>query len=303
MNSLRVTLTVVKDKWPRTAWLLSTKDTGAMETLQVFEETLQRLSLQQRVAFLGGITRNDERDLAAKLRELVVYELLWRLDLQPKYHPTDYGDLRPDLSFKIDEKIFLADVFMSFTPSRILWPWDTRGATDTGDKAKKIADRLSKKYMKYKDIGVPLVFFMFPGDHMVKPRDIELAIYGASIGDPNLEEHFPEKIQKLHTPGSFFIPDDNGNLMHNMISAVAWCDWFYTQSADNPGMRLHVVVYHHWNPSVPIRPGSFHPFSELPWKQASGGWEPSQTQPSNLVARFVDDSKIFVQEYTANHPW
>jgi len=303
MDTLQDALTDVRDRWPEAAWLLSREDTGAIETLQVFETTLQRLSVPQRTAFLNGIPRNDEKDFAAKLRELVVYELLYRLKVHPTYHPLVYGDLSPDLSFLIDEKSFLADVFMSFTPSRILWPWDSRGSTDAGDKAKKIADRLSEKYTKYKKTGAPLVFFVFPGDPGVKPRDAELALYGASMGDPNLGENFPRKIQGLHTPGSFFLPDDNWHLIHEMVSAVVWCDWFYTESMKDPGMRLNVLVYHHWNPSVSIAPGSFRPFSELLWKRAGDCWEPSQTQAPNLAARFVDDSKIVVRKYTANQPW
>ncbi len=302
MNTLQDALTAVKDRWPAIAWLVSEEDADAMETLRVLEKTLQRLSVSQRTAFLNGITRNDETDFAANLREFVAYELLHRLMLHPTYHPTNYGDLRPDLSFRIDDKIFLADAFMSFTPSRTFWPWDNRGYTDAGDKAKKIADRLSEKYTKYKETGSPLVFFVFPGDHRVKSRDAELALYGASMGDPNLEENFPWAIQGLHTPGSFFLPDEYGNLTHDMVSAVVWCNWFYTQSMDNPGMRLNALVYHHWRPSVPIAPGSFHPFSELVWKQAGDCCKPSQTRTPNLVARFAEDSKMDVREYTANQP-
>jgi hypothetical protein len=295
-------LTVVKDKWFEAGWLVS-DEAGAGETLQILEITLQRLSVPQRRAFLNEITTNDEKDGEAKLRELVAYELLHRLKLRPIYHPTDYGALCPDLSFLVDEKIFLGEVFVSFNPSRTVWAWDNRGSTDAGDRAHKITERLAKKYKKYKEIGVPLVFFVFPGDRDVKSRDVELALYGASMGDPNLVESFPWQIQGLHTPGSFFLPDENGSLIHEMTSAVVWCEWFYRPSMDNPGMRLHVLVYHHWKPAVPIAPNSFRPFPELVWKRAGDYWTPSLTQPSNLVARFVDDRELVVRQYTANQPW
>lgn len=306
MSTLRDVLTNVSEHCSEAGWLVSEDDLGAVDTLRLLEQITERLSETKKQALLREIQRSDEENVVAKLRELVAYEWLYRLSLEPIYQPDGYGGLSPDLSFEANSKTFLADVFVSFNPSCTIWYEDeySLGTKDSGDRAKKIADRLAEKYVKYKRTQAPLVFFVFHGDHIVKSRDVELALYGASMGDPNLAEDFPWGIQKLRPPGGFFLPDSDGSSTHEIVSAVIWCDWFATQNEDVPGRRLlHVLVYHHWKPSVPITPGCFYPCPELVWDEADGSWEPELTESPNLVARFGEGEHLEVREYSPNQPW
>lgn len=305
MTTLRDTLTAVSGKCPEAGWLVTEDDPGAAETFQLLEIPLQRLSRTKREALLREVLHGDEKNVVATLRELVAYEWLHRLSLNPIYRPDDFRPMTPDLAFEVGSKTFLADVFVSFNPSRTVW-FETEyclGTKDSGDRAKNIADRLTEKYHKYKKVVDPMVFLVFHGDHIVKSRDAALALYGASMGDPNLAEDFPWGISSLQPPGGFFLPDEDGNARHERVSAVIWCDWFATQNIDLPGRRLHTLAYHHWKPAVPIAPGSFSPFPELIWNRANGSWEPELTESADLVGRFAVDGSLKVGEYSSDRPW
>ena len=201
--------------------------------------------------------------------------------------------------------VFLADVFVSFNPCRTVWyrSKHSLGTEDAGERAQKISDRLGEKYHKYEDQDVPMVFFVFHGDHIVKSRDAEIALYGTSLGDKNLTDCFSWQIKELQPPRGFFLPDEGGLAKHDRVSAVVWCDWFATQNEDLPGRRLHNVVYHHWNAATQIAPGTFQPFPELIWHEVHESWQPKLTAQLNLVARFADRGQLDVRPYTSDKPW
>jgi len=199
MTTLRDALATVSGKCAEAQWLIAEDDPAAAETLQLLEIPLHRLAGKKREAALQEIQRGDEERIVATLRELVAYEWLHRLSMNPTFRPDDYAPLTPDLSFEVNSESFLADVFVSFNPSRTIWCKTEYclGTKDSGDRAKNIADRLTTKHHKYKNAVDPMVFFVFHGDHCVKSRDAAIALYGASMGDPNLTESFPWGIVRL----------------------------------------------------------------------------------------------------------
>lgn len=284
-------------------WLISEDDAAAIETLHTLETAAGRIPDGKRRKLLESIRKGDEAHAIASIRELVTFEWLFRLGMKPVFQPDAYAPLTPDLAFECGKRRFLADVFVVFNPSRTVWlkTENSLGTTDAGDRAKKIADRLVEKFVKYGTAKDSVMFFVFHGDHIVEARNVEQALYGAAMGDPHLEEDFPEAITSLCPPGGFFLPDELGNT-HARVSAVAWCDWFYSQNRASPGKRLHTIVYHHWHPEIPIEAGAFEPFPELAWSKDSDEWKPHLTASPNIVSRFAQDG-LESREYTSNEPW
>ena len=150
-----------------------------------------------------------------------------------------------------------------------------------------------------------LLLVTFLGDTMLETADVEAALYGASIGDGNLEEEFPQRITTLQPPGGVLLPEDETVLpRYPNLSAVVACSCFDTSYRENPGKRLHCLVLHHWHPTVRARPGAFHPFPELVWRETpSGFWTPHLTAPSNHVVRFGAGNIFEFREYRADRPW
>jgi hypothetical protein len=305
LTSLHDALHSMRTTSDEARWLVNPDSPSAVETLGLLEESLQTLPDATRLRVIREVGSGDANHVIATLREVIAYEWLRRLALDPILMPNDFAPLTPDLSLQVDSKVFLADVFVSFNPSRTVWyrSKNSLGTRDAGERAQKIAERLGKKYHKYEDQDAPLVFFVFHGDYIIKARDAEIALYGTSIGDGNLTDRFPWRIQELQPPGGFFLPDEGGFARHDRVSAVVWCDWFATQNKDLPGRRLHSVVYHHWNAATQIAPGTFQPFPELTWHEANESWEPELTAQLNLVARFAAEGKLDVRPYSSDKPW
>jgi hypothetical protein len=212
----------------------------------------------------------------------------------------------PDLVVRIDGQKFIVDVFVRHTPRRTVKRY-THGysVTDRGDAAKEFGERISEKCQRYEIVGLPLLLIIFLGDSMLQTMDVEVALYGASIGDGNLEDQFPQHITTLRPPGGVLLPEYGTDFpRHPNLSAVVACRWFDTSNRENPGKRLDCRVLHHWQPTVLAPPGTFHPFPELVWHETpSGVWKPHLTAPSDYVARFGAGNIFEFREYKTDLRW
>jgi hypothetical protein len=299
-------LQVASHKSPWATWLVTHDGTAARETREFLENCFQTVPETKHAGIRKKITRGDPAQIDATLYELVAYRLLQQLNFELEYDPRIAGQRTPDIAVQIVEQQFIVDVFVRHTPRRTITR-HTHGysVTDQGDAAKEFGERISEKCSKYEIVGLPLLLVVFLGDFMVETSAVEAALYGASIGDGNLEDQFPRRINALRPPGGVLLPDyGTDSPRHPNLSAVIACSWFDTSNRANPGKRLHCLVLHHWHPTVQVHPGAFHPFPELIWSEAQPGiWKPYLTAPSNLVAKFGVGNKFELREYRADQPW
>ena len=151
--------------------------------------------------------------------------------------------MTPDFKVSAGRTEFLLDVFLTYNPTRTIFCQTeySLGTVDRGDRAKKIADRISEKSNKYKSTNMPLLLLVFLGDHTLKSSNIEQAAYGASLGDGNLNEDFPRKLSKLQPPGGVMLPDECASPQHPNLSAVVACDWFDTLNRQRLGKRSSLL--------------------------------------------------------------
>jgi hypothetical protein len=297
-------------KSPWAAWLTTEDGTAASETREFLESCFQTVPETKHAGIIKKkITPGDAAQIDATLHELVAYKLLHQLSFEPEYDPGIRGlekKLTPDIAVQIFGQQFIVDVFVRHTPRRTItrhtWGYSR---IDHGDAAKEFGERISEKCRKYEIVGLPLLLVAFLGDFMLKTASVEAALYGASIGDGNLDDQFPQRITALRPPGGVLLPESGTDSpRHPNLSAVVACSWFDTSNRENPGKRLHCLVLHHWHPTVRAHPGAFHPFPELAWRETqSGFWKPYLTAPSNLVARFGVGNRFEFREYKADQSW
>ncbi len=230
------------NKSPWAAWLANDPGRAATETRNFIAKCFERLEQKTQSQILTRVQKADETDIDALIHELVAHELLFRMQLNPKYHP-QVGGLTPDFKVSAGRTEFLLDVFLTYNPTRTIFCQTeySLGTVDRGDRAKKIADRISEKSNKYKSTNMPLLLLVFLGDHTLKSSNIEQAAYGASLGDGNLNEDFPRKLSKLQPPGGVMLPDECASPQHPNLSAVVACDWFDTLNRQRPGKRSSLL--------------------------------------------------------------
>jgi hypothetical protein len=283
--------------------------TAARETREFLESCLQIIPETKHAGIRKKIRTGDSAQIDATLHELVAYKLLQQLHFELEYAPRITGleeERTPDLSVQIGGQQFIVDVFVRHTPLRTIKRY-THGysVTDRGDTAKEFGERVSEKCQKYEIVDLPLLLVIFLGDSVLETTDVQVALYGASIGDGNLDDQFPQRITTLRPSGGVLLPEYGTDFpRHPNLSAVVACRWFDTSNRGNPGKRLHCLVLHHWQPTVLVHPGAFHPLPELVWRETpSGVWKPHLTAPSNHVVRFGAGNIFEFREYKADLPW
>jgi hypothetical protein len=232
------------------------------------------------------------------------------LELSPEFEPSIAG-LTPDLSFELQGRRFLGDVYLTHSPLKTVRDfcdgtgeaWDTSKPDES--RANKIANVLAKKAGTYKPLALPFVVFVFLGDHRILgASDVERALFGMTAYEVNLEERFPNSVSRDRMPvGGLLLPDEDGNYRHHNLSAVISCDWFDTLNRQDRGKRLHCLVLHNWNgEALPVE--AFRLFPQIIWNQSEPDvWKPEQTINGNIVAKFTLDGGIECREYTPETAW
>jgi hypothetical protein len=291
------------------SWLLKNNEEAARSTLEFLNSCFANIRGSKHPGIIKKLA-GDKNQVEATIHELVAYELLRRLGLSPEFEPSIAG-LTPDLSFEIEGKRFLGDVYLTHSPSKTIRDfsdgtgeaWDTSKPDES--RANKIALELAKKAGKYKLLDLPLVVFVFLGDRRIlSERDVERALFGMTAYEVSLEEQFPKSVSRDRVPvGGLLLPDEDGLHRHHNLSAVVSCDWFYTLNRQDPGKRLHCLVLHNWNgEELPIE--AFRLFPQIIWNQSEPDvWTPEQTITANTVAKFTIDGRIECREYTPDTAW
>jgi hypothetical protein len=283
-------------EWAR--WVINSSHHGARETLLFLERAFCHLPTraQKRVRKQHNI---DSNKVDSRLHELMLYEVCLEFGLNPDFEPEMKGQT-PDLTLKIANQTFVADVFLTNRPTTTLR--GCSGYRDSGEAAKKIADVVSKKAHRYRELRFPLILFVVFAGRDVGTHDLETALFGATVNELSLTGGLTSNCHEdWHCHGALCPPGPTAN--HRELSAVIACDWFDTLASTKPGRRLHCVVYHHWQPYVPLECGSFGRFQDVHWLNESGMFVPSISGEPNLVMSTTSRIEPEWQVYSASNPW
>lgn len=303
----------LRDTW--SWWLVTSQSAAAEDTLRVLAGALRRLSASAQRSVLAKVRTGYSEHVEATLHELVAHELLWRLHLAPEWEPR-IASLTPDLAFKAQGNSFLGDVFVAHSPTHAVdeglarylndpslkegWAYDSDAAPIS--RAKKVADRLQGKAEKYAAAGLPLVVFVFLGDHRAFDfANVEQAIYGSSVQEGGPNGSMPLPAHQRMSGGGLLVPRDGSVPLRN-LSAVVVCDWFDTLHRACPGRRLACMVLHHWAPSNPLSVSAFGAFPQVTWR-SDPVWIARVVGTANLVGRFIDDDSLDLRTYAGDSPW
>jgi hypothetical protein len=302
------TLKRAASKSPWVSWLITDGD-AARSTRDFLNVCFANIPATKHSGILKKLS-GAESQIEATVHELVAHELLRRLGLSPEFEPSLDG-LTPDLVFKAGGELFLADVYLTHSPSKTFEDFGdgTGAARDTSkpdeSRAHKIADNLAEKAGKYKPLCRPLVSFVFLGDHRsLSESDVERSLFGMTAYEASLEGRFPESVSRDRVPvGGLLFPDETGGYPYSNLSAVISCDWFDTLNQQDRGKRLHCFVLHNWA-GQQLPTDAFRFFPQIIWTQIEPNvWKPEQTTAANIVAKFISDDGIEWREYTPNSTW
>jgi hypothetical protein len=276
-------------------WLITSTDSGARETRVFLERAFVHLptSVRQREGRRSGNADSSNTD--AFLHELLAYEVCYEFGLDPVFGPSIAGKT-PDFTLKIAGQTYIADVFLTHRPKKTVIEFGDRsgysGYRDCGEAAKKIADRVSEKAATYRELHHPLILFVVFAGHNVRSRDLETALYGATVNELSSTDGLnTDSHEDWHRHGAFCPPGQAA--CHREISAVIGCDWFDTLARSKPGRRLHCVVYHHWQPRVALALRSFGRFQDVYWvSDESTCFTPKTTGEPNLVMSTTSGNEL-----------
>lgn len=296
----------IKGTW---AWWVATNDRkAARETREFLSTCFSNINARKKPSVLKNLY-GDRSQVEATLHELVAHELLRRLNLKPQFGPS-VGRQTPDLAFEVKGRLFVADVFVTHSPSKTVkrFPNGTREIYDSSkpgeNRAKKIMDTIQEKAGKYANIVHPLVLFVFVGDQNVNDWNVEQALFGRTVDEAGPAEYFPDAGRSPIPIGGLLLPDDDGAMPYRNLSAVVVCNWFDTLNRDDRGKRLHCSVLHHWKPQVRLPAEAFRNFVQVLWDQnPPGAFRPRRTAAWNIVAKFVSSEGMQFGPYSSDHPW
>lgn len=286
----------------RARWLTTSTDPGARETLLFLDRAFMHLPHPAQRGVARRLANAVSSDVEALFRELLVYEVCYEFGLDPDFGPKIAGQT-PDLALEIAGQTYIADVFLTNRPVKtVIECGDPSGYRDGGEAAKKIADVVSEKALRYRGLQVPLILFVVFADHNVKPGDLQTALYGATVyelsstGGLTVDCH-----EDWHRHGVFCPPGPTA--CNREISAIVGCDWFDTLGRGKPGRRIHCVVYHHWQPHVTLALRSFGRFQDVYWpRDESGLFMPSISGEPNLVMSTTSAKEPEWGPYSADRP-
>jgi hypothetical protein len=217
-----------KSHW--VSWLLTGGD-AARSTRDSLNICFANIPIARQSGILKKLS-GTESQIEATIHELVAHELLRRLGLSPEFEPS-LDRLTPDIAFEAGGKRFISDVYLTHSPSKTFRDfsdgtgeaWDISRPGES--RAHKIAAMLAEKAGKYKSLTMPLVVFVFLGDHRIlSASDVERALLGMTAYEASLEDRFPEGVARDRIPvGGLLLPDETGSHLYGNLSAVVSCDW------------------------------------------------------------------------------
>jgi hypothetical protein len=295
---------------PSLKWLATSDDPSANWEREFYTKALTRLAEAQRRQVLRICAVADETEVEAVIYELLVHELLWRLDLAPAWHPS-IGEQTPDLGFRKNTQDFISDCVVVHSPERTITKFpDGRGCAYDGpqpgdSRSHKVCEIVERKASKYRGTGLPLVVFVFPGDlHLMDRAVLERMLYGRTTVEASEGETFPSVGYAPVLTGGLLLPIEPKVTRHANLSAVVWCDWFWPPRSAPREKRLFCTVCHHWAPGTPLPAATFAPLFQIAWRPAEAGeWSPNYLGEPNMVVRFEADGRLTSGTYSNGAPW
>src|SRR5262245_14663132 len=138
-----------KSNW--VIWLSTDTGKAAVETLTFLSICYSSIPKKKRDSVKKRILDASQDEVDAILRELVAFELLKRLNLNPDWSPKIEGK-NPDLMFTVNDKKFIADVFLVKSPEKTINRiddihtafWD-KPQSASESRSNKIAERIKEK--------------------------------------------------------------------------------------------------------------------------------------------------------------
>lgn len=310
--------------WAR--WVFDNASPAARGTRELLEMCLGNLAIGKQSEVRDSAECGSADNVDALLYELLCHELLRRLGFSPEFKPKLSGSLTPDMKARVASQDYIVEVFDTSNPdnkTNVLRQTPTRQTTgcvrqftkDQGDRAKKIRDKIREKHNKYAKTEKPLLVVVFLKDGWMQESDVETAFYGACRDDSWLKDCFPRSVMnfkgKMAQSNTSLAPPDGATLTDDIdvpgcprVSAVLPCNWFDTLNRDHPGMRLHGMVLHHWNPDVPLPTGMFADFPEMVWRRDKSGCSTYALRGSErMAAKFAGANELEFHDYDPANPW
>jgi hypothetical protein len=299
MGTLRQALSNARtSEWVK--WVCTSENACAKETAAFLERALEGLPANSRDHCVRRLKGGDEHEVDARLHELLIHEITRHAGWRPLYQPR-IENKTPDLLLQIDGLDYLADVFVTKRPEKTRFVQGScHGYVDSGEAAKKLADRVAEKAQAYGSLQKPLILFAIFQEHAVGHRDLEGALYGDTIAEIGSTGGLTDMCHEdWHPHGVFCPPGFAAN--YPWLSAVIGCDWFDTRARDRPGRRLHCFVYNHWQPRVSVG-AQLGRFPEVRWSYADHRWIPTIHGQPNLVMSTDSVDPVWAP-YTSDEPW
>lgn len=297
-----------KSEW--VSWLCTSKAAAAQHTLRVLSISFSHIPPDKRRTIGHDRLKGDHNEIHSLIYELVAFETLRRLGLAPTWSPR-IGGMNPDLKFSCSDGQFISDVCMVHSPKKAveeLGDGFIESVDDMSDparsRANKISEKVRSKANKYSKLDTPLVLFVFFADHhLLDPMKVEKALFGMTLEEVGVQPRYPFDLNHgFPYPG--ILRDDRGGAQYTTLSAVVACDWFDTLNRNDPGKRLHCIVYHHWAPASQLPENAFSRFCQVLWSNRDcHEWIPNYSAQPNTVARFVGEDDIIYAPYSPTNPW
>lgn len=276
-----------KSQWVK--WLVS-ESVSAQETLAFLESAYLNLTADEQSRWARRISSGDEQQVMGTVYELVAIELLRRRQLAPRYAPKIKGKT-PDILFTFAGKEYLADVYLAHSPKKTYQMTGARSWTsrNAGDRARELAEEISRKATKYDKLGMPIIIFVFIGDHFgLKIKDIEEALLGyfhdrqsfTKSDVVNMNQVYPLDVSGL------YLRKILGRPYPKHLTAVVACDWYDSRDSRAPGKYLHCLVIHHWDTKCALPIKAFRRFPQIVWsRKGPHAWKWRVTPNLAVIAK------------------
>src|SRR5262249_18775106 len=99
---------------------MSHEDNEAIRsTVDFLDICFAGIPVEKQKGILKRLKTADESEIEARLYELVCHQLLFSLGLSPELEPV-LGNYRPDLRFNVFGTEFIAEVFVTHSPTKTL---------------------------------------------------------------------------------------------------------------------------------------------------------------------------------------
>lgn len=289
-------------------WLISNQNEGAKQTRRFLNVALDCVAQSERSRFEKSLFKRPGEQIGDLIRELITHQIFFQHGYRPTLLPQLPDSLTPDLAVDIKGEHYLVEVFVMNSPSNTLFSSETNGegaAKDSGERARKVAQRINEKATKYAKCDTPLIVVVFLGDHQILDTwNIEQGLYGVAISEFGPTDLYPINFNFEIRMGGCILPVKNELTPLPGLSAVVVCDWFDTLNRDAPGKRISCTVLHHYNPRSSFPAAALAPFQEVSWEKSGiQSWKPCFSGQSNIVARLGADGGFEYGLYSANKPW